>query len=454
MFRAVMAKEFRHHLLSARFAISAVLFLMVSVTGLFVVGGRYRRDLAMYATEQSKWRDQMAASGSLRDLGMLGVTIARRPQPVSILGRGLEEKMPRSVQVAVYGEPTGTANRYVNPVFFLFESPDLLNMIKTVGTLLALFFVFDAICGEKEAGTLRLIMAHPIRRHTLLLGKCAGAYLALLVPFLVSLLAAAVVMQLYPDLRPGAEGWVRIVLFGGVVSLLLASFFALGLYISTRNERASTALVVSVLIWVVLVLAWPNLVPVMTRPFVRIPSGAEIAEEKRAVHRELRREQRHRERAAADEKERQRIRDEYEQRINDALARVEQRRRRRIETHVTISRSLSRLSPAACFTYAATEILGTGVDDYGDFVDAVERYAVSLREYYREKSEELERSPPPGGGRWSAKFDIRDIPQFEFEPVPVATAVSRALFDLLVLAMTFVVFFLGAWIAFLRYDVR
>ena len=44
---------------------------------------------------------------------------------------------------------------------------------------MALLFTFDAFIGEKERGTLKLVMAQSLPRHTLLLGKFLGAMLAI-----------------------------------------------------------------------------------------------------------------------------------------------------------------------------------------------------------------------------------------------------------------------------------
>jgi hypothetical protein len=299
------------------------------------------------------------------------------------------------------------------------------------------------------------MMSHPVSRHVVLLGKCAGAYLALLVPFVVSLVVAAAALQLQPDLRPSASEWFRIAAFGGAVALLLAVFFAMGLFISTLNRTASTALVMSVLVWVVLVLALPSLAPVMTRPLVAIPSAAEIAEEKQIVRDELRRERWEKTRGVADQKERDRIEREYEEREQAALNSIERRRQRGLEAHVRLARAASRLSPTACFTYAATHILGTGVEDYFDYVESVWRYNTDLRQYYRRKSDELRRRPQSGGGgRWEAEFDARDIPRHSFTPAPLRAGIERGILDLCLLAMAFVVIFMAAYGRFLRYDVR
>ncbi len=71
-------------------------------------------------------------------------------------------------------------------------------MFKHVLSLLALIFAYDAIAGERERGTLRLVLTHPIRRWHFLLAKyislnrdfnTATTDLLLLVLFLVVLIS-------------------------------------------------------------------------------------------------------------------------------------------------------------------------------------------------------------------------------------------------------------------------
>ena len=54
-------------------------------------------------------------------------------------------------------------------------------------SLMALLFTFDAFIGEKERGTLKLVMAQSLPRHTLLLGKFLGAMLALAIVLSLSI---------------------------------------------------------------------------------------------------------------------------------------------------------------------------------------------------------------------------------------------------------------------------
>ena len=56
-------------------------------------------------------------------------------------------------------------------------------VIGYVLSLIALLFTFDSVAGEREHGTLRLMLANPIPRHTVLIGKFLGAFISVNIPF-------------------------------------------------------------------------------------------------------------------------------------------------------------------------------------------------------------------------------------------------------------------------------
>ena len=51
-------------------------------------------------------------------------------------------------------------------------------------------------------------------------------------------------------------------------------------------------------------------------------------------------------------------------------------------------------------------------------------------------------------------IDPREIPPFQFEAAPVSEVARAAVLDLGLLGLFNLVFFVGAFVAFLRYDVR
>jgi ABC-type transport system involved in multi-copper enzyme maturation permease subunit len=74
----------------------------------------------------------------------------------------------------------------LSPMPALFPLMDWFLIVGVVMSLLALVFSYDAICGEREDGTLRLAISYPVSRSVLLLGKWTGGFLSLLLPFVTA----------------------------------------------------------------------------------------------------------------------------------------------------------------------------------------------------------------------------------------------------------------------------
>ena len=113
------------------------------------------------------------------------------PNPLSIFNVGLDKRLGNESQISHGFVPTlwdtGTS-KLTNPLLNLFTSIDIVFIFEVVLSLIALIFAYDAIAGERERGTLRLVVTHPVRRGQILLAKYISAMLCLLVPLLMSLL--------------------------------------------------------------------------------------------------------------------------------------------------------------------------------------------------------------------------------------------------------------------------
>ena len=122
-------------------------------------------------------------------------------------------------------------------------------ILQVVGPLLALLLTFAALAGERERGTLRLLLGQGASPRALVLGKLAAAMLAL-APLL--LLAAVAAAALGGDIG-------RASLLALAYTLYLGCFAALGAAISARARRTSAALVAALALWVAAVIVIPRL---------------------------------------------------------------------------------------------------------------------------------------------------------------------------------------------------
>lgn len=118
--------------------------------------------------------------------------------------------------------------------------------------LIALLISHDAIAGEAERGTLLLLLAYPIRRTSVILGKFLGqlAILAFATTLGYGVAALAVGWNL------GSAAWGAFAAMIGASILLAAVFLALGLLASTLVRQRSTAGGIAIGIWLFFVILY------------------------------------------------------------------------------------------------------------------------------------------------------------------------------------------------------
>lgn len=120
--------------------------------------------------------------------------------------------------------------------------------------LIALLLSFDAIVGEQERGTLLLLLAYPVARWQVLVGKALGQMAIIAVATLIGYGAAAAALWVVAEAP--LQAWSA---FGAMVltSVLLgAAFVALGCLASTLVRERATAAGIAVAAWLLFVLLY------------------------------------------------------------------------------------------------------------------------------------------------------------------------------------------------------
>ena len=234
--------------------------LLLVVANTAVLLKDYERRLAAYnttlKTEHQRSRERKTYSG-----GRLGV--ARPPNPLSIFNVGLDKRLGNEIWISHGFVPTlwdaGTY-KMTNPLLNLFSSIDIVFIFKVVLSLIALVFAYDAIAGERERGTLRLVVTHPVSRGQILLAKYISAMLCLLVPLLISLLLAVILLTTSIAISLSVGDFL---LIGGIILssiVYLSVFYLIGMLISAVTRRTGTALMLAMFVWGFWVLMYPNVI--------------------------------------------------------------------------------------------------------------------------------------------------------------------------------------------------
>jgi len=245
-----------------RFAAAVFITLLLVVANTVVLLKDYEQRLTAYntATQESHQRLREEKTYSYY-LG--GLVAHRSPNPLSIFNLGLDKQVGNKVNVYHGFVPTiwdARKHGANNPFLNLFTSIDIALVFQGVLSLLALIFAYDALAGERERGTLRLVLSHPIRRGDILFAKYISAMFCLLVPLLMSLLFSIILLTTSTTISLNIVDFLRI---GGIVltSLVYVSlFYLLGMLISAVTRRTGTALMLAMFVWGFLVLVYPNLI--------------------------------------------------------------------------------------------------------------------------------------------------------------------------------------------------
>jgi len=457
MLSLIVKREIVHNVLSFRFIVTHVLLFFLVLLSVYLMTADYQARFQSYTTEVNKARDQLAKIDDIEDpseqfqefqrASLAGV---RPPKNLSILAKGLDGILP--TQSGNRNGMSGGQDRLSkNLLFEVFQTPDFAYVVHLVLSLLALLFVFDSVCGEKERGSLKLLLSNAVPRDTVLIGKWIGGYVSIAVPFSVAALAGFTYVYMSGALELGGDAPARFLAIVLVSLLYISGFFTLGLMISVLTHRSATALLFSLMVWICWILVVPNLAPVVARLVAPVPSRQVIDAEIEAINtRRWLMEESLRNRGNLDPKKRDDLNQESDRRRNmledfyqDKLS---------FQTHV--SQNLARLSPSASYLFAVTRLAGTGPTLAEDFVRADQRFRESVEEYmnhmYREGVDWGPQGPIVKDPEW---FNIEEIPRFKMLEEGLDDSLDAAMTDLLLLAIYNVVFLMASYLFFLRYDV-
>ena len=457
MFTSLLLRELRTHLLTYRFALSTVLLSVLVVGSSLVLGLNYDQRLSAYSESKAAREQRLAESVDFRTLRWRGTRHEKPPNPLSVFTVGLERELSRSVSIS-RGEPELGRSKYASALYTLFPPPDLLYIVNIVGSLLAMLFAFNAISGEHEAGTLRLVMSNAVARHTVLLSKWLAGYLALTGPLLASVLLGLLLATLLTSFELGVGEWAAFAGMLGVAALYLSLFFTLALAISVYARRSSTSLVTGFLVWVLLVLAVPNVAPIIARAAFPIPSPGAIAGEREAIRRAAWSQFRGRDWRGMSRDERDELRQQAEAEADERTKRLLDDYARRLGRQVSAGVALARISPSSSYVYATASLAGSGLEDYDGLRTYIDRYRVRHLEAL--EAIEQERRRLAGGVQdreerseiMEAPVEPDDLPAFAPPRRPLLDLLTSNDVDLLVLIVLNGVFFLAAYVGFLRFD--
>ena len=153
------------------------------------------------------------------------------------------------------------------------------SMVTLIGPLLGIAFGFDAINAERVDRTLPRLLAQPIHRDDVIVGKFVSgmAVIAIVLLALTTITGAVGVLRL--GVTPGPGEVARLAVWTVVSIVYIGLWLAFAIACSVYVRRAASAAMVAIAVWVVLSLFAAFLVTLVADTIAPVPAeGATIAQ--------------------------------------------------------------------------------------------------------------------------------------------------------------------------------
>ena len=477
MIWTITKKEILEQFISVRFIVLTLICITLLPMSLFVSYRDYENRIADY-NRSAQLNQENLEKISFAEVftGDFAIKGYRPPSPLSVFASGLSESMPARLEARKTGLSLLNDGAKDESILTITGKIDFVFILLIVFSLLAVLFTFDAICGEKEKGTLRAALSNSIPRDKYILGKYFGTMITLLIPLIVAILFGLILLVLlgYPIIRN--EILLRIFFIFISAVILISIFTSIGLFISSRVNNSKTSIVILISIWILLMFVIPKGSNIIAKAFIQVDSEEVVHLRKNLIRQNLELEKGKRifeaekilpqfDQNSDDEQENNRIseernqvlnpiRNEFAQKINYEMNKIEDQHRLKKTWQNSLALSVARVSPATSFNKITTDFAWTGEHSRQKFTESAQAYQPVLNQALFNY---IFRDINPAGGismGISGRINLKELPVFEFERESLADTFKAIFLDVGLLLFFTICCFVLVYVSFLKYDIR
>ena len=488
----IAKKEFLLNLMTFKFAVGTILCMILMAVFMPILGKAYQERLKNYSENIAYNEAELRKVTVYKNITP---TIYRPPSVLAVFSEGLEKQLGNSATIE-YDEVPEISGAAANHYLSIFSVFDVSLIFKIVISVLALLLAYDAISGERERGTLRLILSNTAARYQVLLGKLLAGLLVLVVAVTIAFVFGVVILLCFPMVGLTGSDWIRIGLMYLASLVFIATMYNLGLLFSCLARRSAVSLVLGLFVWIIFAVVIPNGSVYLATQIHPIEPEDKINEQIASLRREIQIE-------FARELERSGksfmsgrssqcdvtgggfghgyVRSGNEVFIHNELinysigvpiqiryankySEVKDVYLRGLFEQTRVADNISRISPISLYGNVMSALAGTDLAGFRYFIDAVKPYRNDIIEYMRSRTdnfsstifftpctkEEIKTQPE---GDTAAPLELSGLPRLIYKADIIGT-LRRVAPDLAFLILGNILFFAVAFVAFLGYDVR
>lgn len=258
MLLTLIRKEILNNLLNTRFAVAYV------VCAVLMVGSTANTLTEYLSQKRTQEYSQTVADRVLTERsGMWQILFERseyrQPTLMQVFCLGTEKLPDTRASLNPYFMPYYMAEpkRDLLPLFF--PTVDMLFVTASLVSLLVFMLSYDAFSGEREEGTLKVLLSCPVPRDQVMIAKWLGGFVSVALPYVVSWVVVLMLLVLSPRMTVHAGEYVRMAGLAAAGLVYIATIFSLSVMVSVLCARSGASAITLLAVWVVVVIAVPSL---------------------------------------------------------------------------------------------------------------------------------------------------------------------------------------------------
>lgn len=288
MIRFLAKHEWRVLTASAVVQWVIAIFVAALVTAAFVGGSRAARERHIPPSEVEAVIGQRAKPASMRAdviANENGRTVLVPPAPLGFLAVGQTDVYPSYLKVTARNlDALVTGDQIEHPLAVASGHFDTAFVVLFLYPLLIFALSFDLTATERDQGTLRMVLAQPVRLREVVTGKMLARALALAVPVVLIPVFAVLLTPAQENrglaLRTWLPVWTLAVLAYGSI------WHGISLLVNSRGWNAAANALVLAGIWLIFAIVGPASINLLIAIRYPMPSRVEAAVQARAATQE------------------------------------------------------------------------------------------------------------------------------------------------------------------------
>ena len=509
----IAKKEFLLNLMMFKFAVGTILCVVLMAVFMPVLVNDYQQRLKNYNANVTANEAELRKA---KAYGSITPTIYQSPAVLSIFSEGIEKQINNSARIELGSVPEiGAVSAEVNPYLSIFPTLDVSLIFKIIISVLSILVAYDVISGEREQGTLKLMLSGIVARYQVLLGKLLAGLMTLTVPATIAFIVGLLILQFSPMIDLTGSDWIRIGLMYVVSLIFISAMYNFGLFFSCLTKRSAISLMFVLLFWVIFLIVIPNGSLFLAGKFQPVESRGKIDGQIKSIlekkENELDASGKNSRGGSVWSMTRDAFGNRYTQLCNmrwmetsqkyyafieplnikyaDKIWEVQHSYLRKLYDQKNLANNISRVSPVCLYKNIMSALAGTDLASTQSFTKNVREYrnkvvdyissktdnfylpsyftqatkedCMIYEKYNRAQNEDDKKNAMSAFENVQEKLiknptalNLQDFPQFSCRPEGIIKSLQKTVYDLGLLFVMNVLFFVLSFVAFAKYDVR